>query len=62
MVLTPSMYIITNKYGECEPAFMQIDVMPEFGHAYLLGSIPFMRYHYTVFRREWNDEPPMVRS
>lgn len=55
------MYVIQTKEHQCEPAYMQIDVLPEFGHAYILGSLPYMRHYFTVFHRGL-DEPSMVST
>lgn len=48
--LTSDQYMLMNQ-GECIPAYMQLDVPSEFGHAYILGSNAFMRHYFTVFRR-----------
>ncbi|SBS89491.1 aspartyl protease, putative [Plasmodium malariae] len=48
--LTPSQYLV-RKFNTCKPAFMEIEVSPEYGHAYILGNATFMRYYYTVYRR-----------
>ncbi|SCP06128.1 aspartyl protease, putative [Plasmodium ovale] len=48
--LTPSQYLV-RKSNLCKPAFMEIEVAPEYGHAYILGNATFMRYYYTVYRR-----------
>ncbi|KJP86143.1 hypothetical protein AK88_04194 [Plasmodium fragile] len=48
--LTPPQYIV-RKSDMCKPAFMEIEVSPEYGHAYILGNAAFMRYYYTVYRR-----------
>lgn len=58
--LTPEQYMLVNK-DDCIPAFMQLDVPSEFGHAYILGSNAFMRHYFTVFRRgNGKDIPSMV--
>lgn len=44
----------------CKPAYMQIDVPSEFGHAYILGSVAFMRHFYTVYRRSDGKTPSLV--
>ncbi|SCM04269.1 plasmepsin IX, putative [Plasmodium chabaudi chabaudi] len=48
--LTPSQYLI-RKRNMCKPAFMEIEVSPEYGHAYILGNAAFMKHYYTVYRR-----------
>ncbi|ANQ10543.1 Aspartyl protease, partial [Plasmodium coatneyi] len=48
--LTPAQYLV-RKSDMCKPAFMEIEVSPEYGHAYILGNATFMRYYYTVYRR-----------
>ncbi|CAD2106637.1 hypothetical protein YYG_00966 [Plasmodium vinckei petteri] len=48
--LTPSQYLI-RKHNMCKPAFMEIEVSPEYGHAYILGNAAFMKHYYTVYRR-----------
>ncbi|CAA9990321.1 aspartyl protease, putative [Plasmodium knowlesi strain H] len=48
--LTPAQYLV-RKSNMCKPAFMEIEVSPEYGHAYILGNATFMRYYYTVYRR-----------
>lgn len=60
--IKPEMYVIPTKGRKtCKPAFMPIDVAPSFGHAYLLGSIPYMTHYFTLFRRGRAGEPSMVR-
>lgn len=44
----------------CMPAYMQIDVPSERNHAYLLGSLSFMRNFFTVFVRGTESRPSMV--
>ncbi|CRH03850.1 plasmepsin IX, putative [Plasmodium relictum] len=48
--LTPVQYLVRNN-DMCKPAFMEIEVSPEYGHAYILGNAAFMRYYYTVYRK-----------
>ncbi|EUD66434.1 hypothetical protein C922_03068 [Plasmodium inui San Antonio 1] len=48
--LTPAQYLV-RRSDICKPAFMEIEVSPEYGHAYILGNATFMRYYYTVYRR-----------
>eukprot|EP00918_Siedleckia_nematoides_P094620 GHVU01207746.1.p1 GENE.GHVU01207746.1~~GHVU01207746.1.p1 ORF type:complete len:384 (-),score=79.48 GHVU01207746.1:373-1428(-) len=60
IVLTPEMYLVRSGNDECKPAYMQIDVPSEYGHAYILGVTAFMRHYYTVFRRSQNGDPAMV--
>ncbi|CAA9986186.1 eukaryotic aspartyl protease, putative [Plasmodium knowlesi strain H] len=57
--LMPEEYMILNE-DNCIPAYMQIDVPSEKNHAYLLGSLAFMRHYYTVFVRGVNGKPSMV--
>ncbi|KMZ95866.1 aspartyl protease [Plasmodium vivax Mauritania I] len=57
--LLPEEYMILNEES-CIPAYMQIDVPSEKNHAYLLGSIAFMRHYYTVFVRGAGGQPSMV--
>ncbi|GAW78955.1 aspartyl protease [Plasmodium gonderi] len=57
--LLPHEYMILNE-DVCMPAYMQIDVPSEKNHAYLLGSIAFMRHYYTVFVRGVDNKPSMV--
>ncbi|KJP89378.1 hypothetical protein AK88_01044 [Plasmodium fragile] len=57
--LMPEEYMILNE-DNCIPAYMQIDVPSEKNHAYLLGSIAFMRHYYTVFVRGMDGKPSMV--
>ncbi|GAB64457.1 aspartyl protease [Plasmodium cynomolgi strain B] len=57
--LMPEEYMILNEEN-CIPAYMQIDVPSEKNHAYLLGSIAFMRHYYTVFVRGMGGKPSMV--
>ncbi|ANQ05763.1 Eukaryotic aspartyl protease [Plasmodium coatneyi] len=57
--LMPEEYMILNE-DSCIPAYMQIDVPSEKNHAYLLGSIAFMRHYYTVFVRGVGGKPSMV--
>ncbi|EPR63595.1 aspartyl protease ASP3 [Toxoplasma gondii GT1] len=58
--LTPEQYLVRSKKNECKPAYMQIDVPSQFGHAYILGSVAFMRHYYTVFRRSDGTRPSLV--
>lgn len=58
--LTPEQYLVRSKGNECKPAYMQIDVPSQFGHAYILGSVAFMRHYYTVFRRSDGTRPSLV--
>lgn len=51
IVLTPEMYLLENSKGFCIPAYMQIDVPSQFGHAYILGAVAYMQHYFTVFRR-----------
>mmetsp|Transcript_65219 Transcript_65219/g.155767 ORF Transcript_65219/g.155767 Transcript_65219/m.155767 type:complete len:445 (+) Transcript_65219:74-1408(+) len=39
------------KLDMCMPAFMQIDMMSQFGPVWILG-MPFFRYYHTIFDRE----------
>eukprot|EP00920_Eleutheroschizon_duboscqi_P028836 GHVT01070071.1.p1 GENE.GHVT01070071.1~~GHVT01070071.1.p1 ORF type:complete len:573 (-),score=54.21 GHVT01070071.1:286-2004(-) len=59
IVVRPSEYIVRSN-DDCRSAYMQIDVPSEFGHAYLLGSLAFMRHYFTVFRRGDGHSPSMV--
>ncbi|BAM41279.1 pepsinogen [Theileria orientalis strain Shintoku] len=59
IVIEPSQYIY--KQGDhCTPAYMQLDVPSQFGHAYVLGSSGFMRYYFTLFRMGSGERPSMV--
>ncbi|EWC85972.1 hypothetical protein PFNF54_05235, partial [Plasmodium falciparum NF54] len=58
--LTPSQYLV-RKNDMCKPAFMEIEVSSEYGHAYILGNATFMRYYYTVYRRGNNNNSSYVR-
>ncbi|UKJ88981.2 pepsinogen [Theileria orientalis] len=59
IVIEPSQYIF--KQGDhCTPAYMQLDVPSQFGHAYVLGSSGFMRYYFTLFRMGNGERPSMV--
>ncbi|KAL8433474.1 hypothetical protein ACSSS7_003864 [Eimeria intestinalis] len=60
-VLKPEDYLVRSKTNLCKPAYMQIDVPSEFGHAYILGSVAFMRHFYTVYRRSDGSTPSLVR-
>lgn len=53
-------YLVRNDKNECKPAFMQIDVPDEYGPAYILGSVAFMRHYYTVYRRSDGARPSLV--
>ncbi|KYN99182.1 plasmepsin X [Plasmodium reichenowi] len=57
--LHPEEYMILND-DVCMPAYMQIDVPSERNHAYLLGSLSFMRNFFTVFVRGTESRPSMV--
>ncbi|EWC73940.1 hypothetical protein C923_05394 [Plasmodium falciparum UGT5.1] len=57
--LTPSQYLV-RKNDMCKPAFMEIEVSSEYGHAYILGNATFMRYYYTVYRRGNNNNSSYV--
>ncbi|KAL8451842.1 hypothetical protein Emed_001722 [Eimeria media] len=59
-VLKPEDYLVRSKTNMCKPAYMQIDVPSEFGHAYILGSVAFMRHFYTVYRRSDGTTPSLV--
>eukprot|EP01069_Polyplicarium_translucidae_P007915 Polyplicarium_translucidae@DN3166_c0_g1_i1.p1 len=61
--LTPSMYLLTDPLEdplECRAALMQLDVPSKFGHAYVLGNLPYMRHFYTAFRRGKGGAPSEV--
>eukprot|EP01068_Selenidium_serpulae_P015589 Selendium_serpulae@DN6226_c3_g1_i12.p1 len=58
--LTPEMYVVRTADNVCKPAYMQIDVPSEFGHAYIFGVTSFLRHFYTVFKRGLDGEPSMV--
>lgn len=58
--LKPEEYLVRNDRNECKPAFMQIDVPAEYGPAYILGSVAFMRHYYTVYRRSDGRRPSLV--
>eukprot|EP00923_Selenidium_pygospionis_P025173 GHVN01044350.1.p1 GENE.GHVN01044350.1~~GHVN01044350.1.p1 ORF type:complete len:685 (+),score=52.22 GHVN01044350.1:123-2177(+) len=60
VTLTPEMYIVRSAENICKPAYMQIDVPSEFGHAFIFGSTSFMRHFYTVFRRGAKGQPSMI--
>ncbi|SPJ12680.1 plasmepsin IX [Plasmodium sp. DRC-Itaito] len=57
--LTPAQYLV-RKNDMCKPAFMEIEVSSEYGHAYILGNATFMRYYYTVYRRGNNNSSSYV--
>lgn len=57
--LSPEEYMVLNE-DTCMPGYMQIDVPSEKNHAYLLGSVSFMRHYFTVFIRGSGDNPSMV--
>ncbi|SBT30491.1 plasmepsin X, putative [Plasmodium ovale wallikeri] len=57
--LLPEEYMIINE-DTCMPAYMQIDVPSENNHAYLLGSVAFMRHYFTVFVKGTQNKPSMV--
>ncbi|EAA20561.1 pepsinogen A-related [Plasmodium yoelii yoelii] len=59
--LTPSQYLI-RKHNMCKPAFMDIEVSPEYGHAYILGNATFMKHYYTVYRRGKGNNNSYVRK
>ncbi|OEH78578.1 eukaryotic aspartyl [Cyclospora cayetanensis] len=59
-VLKPEDYLVRSKMNICKPAYMQIDVPSEFGHAYILGSVAFMRHFFTVYRRSDGKTPSLV--
>ncbi|KAL8426539.1 hypothetical protein Efla_006604 [Eimeria flavescens] len=59
-VLKPEDYLVRSKANVCKPAYMQIDVPSDFGHAYILGSVAFMRHFYTVYRRSDGTTPSLV--
>lgn len=58
--LTPEMYLLEGNDGDCKPAYMQINIPSEFGHAYIMGSAAFMKHYVTVFRRGTNGKQSMV--
>lgn len=58
--LTPEMYLLKGFNDECTPAFMPLDVPRNFGHAYILGAIPFMQYYFTVFTRGTGTNNPSM--
>lgn len=62
VVLTPEMYVIATSSGDCLPAFMQLDVLSKHAHTYVLGSLPFMRHYFTMFKRSLDGTPSMVGS
>lgn len=59
-VLKPEDYLVRSKTNMCKPAYMQIDVPSDYGHAYILGSLGFMRHFFTVFRRSDGTTPSLV--
>lgn len=59
-VLKPEDYLVRSKANMCKPAYMQIDVPSDFGHAYILGSVAFMRHFFTVYRRSDGTTPSLV--
>lgn len=56
----PEQYLVKGKASMCKPAYMQIDVPSEYGHAYILGSVAFMRHYFTVFRRSDGERPSLI--
>lgn len=58
-VLTPVQYLVRND-NMCKPAFMEIQVASQYGHAYVLGNCAFMKYYYTVYRRGMNNDKSYV--
>lgn len=59
-VLNPEDYLVRSRDNMCKPAYMQIEVPSDYGHAFILGSVAFMRNFFTVFRRGSGDVPSMV--
>ncbi|KAK2195066.1 bifunctional Aspartic peptidase domain superfamily/Aspartic peptidase [Babesia duncani] len=59
VTLTGEQYMMSHN-GYCTPAYMQLDVPSEFGHAYIVGSNAFMRHYYTVFRRGGGENDPSM--
>ncbi|SIO73738.1 Pepsin A [Babesia microti strain RI] len=57
--LTPHQYVL--KTGvKCRPAYMQLDVPSEFGHAYILGTYSFMRHYVTIYKRSMQHGQPSL--
>jgi len=48
---SPQIYMVTDSNGNCDLAFMQIDLPEGYGPGMLLGEV-FMRHYFTVFSRE----------
>ncbi|CAK0798966.1 unnamed protein product [Prorocentrum cordatum] len=49
--LPPSAYVLEPRHlGVCAPAFMEVDMVSQFGPAWIFG-LPFFRRYYTVFDR-----------
>ncbi|CAD7948646.1 unnamed protein product [Amoebophrya sp. A25] len=51
LLIPQEIYMVTDENGQCELAFMEIDLPHGYGPGMLLGEV-FMRHYFTVFTRE----------